>query len=317
WAYGAPAAAGAGGVAIALGAPDGLGQLLVTGGGLVLIGIFVAVHRIQASLHNAVLAAGAVCWVVAGVLWLAGWDIPRFVPWLVAFLVLTISGERLELSRLVGAKGLARRLFLAAAALFGAGLVVSLVAEPAGVRIAGAGLIAFAAWLARFDVARRTIRTAGITRYMAVALLTGYGWLAVAGVLWAAFGRMIAGHAYDAMLHAVFLGFVISMIFAHAPVIIPAVLGRPLPYRPFLYIPLVLLHAALVLRLIGGDLAGNMVAWQWGGSLNEVALLLFMVLAATSVLRARTTVRRPTGPSRRPAQSAMPTIKTRSAGPAS
>jgi hypothetical protein len=61
WGYLAPAAAGAGGIAIAAGAPGGVGEALLGCGGLVLAGIFVAVHRIQPSLHNAVLAAGAVC----------------------------------------------------------------------------------------------------------------------------------------------------------------------------------------------------------------------------------------------------------------
>jgi hypothetical protein len=41
---------------------------------------------------------------------------------------------------------------------------------------------------------------------------------------------------YDAMLHAVFLGFVISMVFAHASVIFPAVLGLPFEYRPAFYL---------------------------------------------------------------------------------
>jgi hypothetical protein len=294
WGYAAPAASGVGGLATVLGAPGGLGQVLLTAGGLVLVGIFLALHRIQPSVHNTVLAAGAVCWVAAGVLWLAGWDIPRFVPWLAAFLVLTICGERLELSRLAGANGTARWLFVAAAALFAAGLVVSLDAEPAGLRIAGAGLLALAAWLAR---------------YMAAALLTGYAWLAVAGVLWLAVADLADGPGYDAMLHAVFLGFVLSMIFAHAPVIIPAVLGRPLPYHPAFYVPLGLLHASLALRLAAGDLAGNVAAWQWGGSLNEVALLLFLAMAATAVVRLRPAGS--TGPPQRRPQSAISTITTR------
>lgn len=313
WAYAAPAAAGAGGLAVVLGVPGGLGQLLLIAGGLVLVGIFVAVHRIQASLHNVVLASGAACWVVAGVLWLAGWGIPQFVPWLVAFLVLTIAGERLELSRFVGAKGVARWLFVAAAGLFAAGLVVSLYLETTGVRVAGAGLLALAAWLLRYDVARRTIRTRGLTRYMAAALLTGYGWLAVTGGLWVTASRMAAGLAYDAMLHAVFIGFVISMVFAHAPVIIPAVLGRPLPYHPVFYVPLALLHASLILRLVGGDLACNHTARQWGGSLNEVALLLFLGLAATTIIRTRGT-RRPTAPPRRPTRTVIPTKAIRLGG---
>ena len=297
WGYLAPAAAGAGGLAVAAGMPGGIGEALLGCGGLALVAIFAAVHRIQPSLHNAVLAAGAVCWVVADGLWLDGWDIARFVPWLAGFLVLTITGERLELSRMTGSSRLRRLLFAAAAALFAAGLLASLVAGPAaaapdepvpgGIRVTGAGLIALAAWLARYDVARRTVRGRGVTRYMAIALLAGYAWLAVAGALWAGAGQMADGAAYDAELHAIFLGFVMSMIFAHAPVIVPSVLGRPLPYRWFLYVPLVLLDASLVLRLVGGDWAGNAAAWQWGGSLNEIAILLFLVTAAALVIRSR------------------------------
>ncbi len=291
WAYLGPMAAALGGLGVLVSAPDGIPAMLVTLGGLVLIGVFVAVHRIQASLHNVVLASGAVCWVVAGCLWLAGWDVYRFVPWMAGFLVLTITGERLELSRLAGANATARRLFVGVALVFGAGLVVSAFTESVGVRVAGVGLIGLAAWLARYDIARRTVRTAGLTRFMAAALLTGYAWLATGGVLWVVFGRMSAPNGqpgvYDAMLHAVFLGFVISMIFAHAPVIVPAVLGRPLPYHVGFYVPLALLHLSLLVRLVGGDWIGNDPAWQWGGVLNETALLLYMAMAVIGLVRSR------------------------------
>jgi len=311
WGYLAPAAAGAGGLAIIAGAPGDVGEALIGCGGLVLAAIFAAVYRIQPSLHNAVLASAAVCWVVAAGLWLAGWDISKFVPWLAGFLVLTITGERLELSRMTGTARRGRRLFAGAAGLFAAGLLASLAAGPApadgmvppGIRVTGAGLVALALWLARYDIARRTIRGHGLTRYMAAALLTGYAWLAVAGGLWAGMGQMTDGGAYDAELHAIFLGFVMSMIFAHAPVIVPSVLGRPLPFRSYLYVPLVLLHVSLVLRLAGGDWAGSTGAWQWGGSLNETAILLFLAMAAGLVIssgravrRARQAQRRTAGP---------------------
>ena len=93
-------------------------------------------------------------------------------------------------------------------------------------------------------------------------------------------------------MHAIFLGFVMSMIFAHAPVIVPSVLGRPLPFRNYLYIPLALLHVSLILRLAGGDWAGNTDAWQWGGSLNETAILLFLAMAAALVISSGRAARR-------------------------
>lgn len=312
WGYLAPAAAGTGGLAIVLGAPGRVGEVLIGCGGIVLVVIFAAVHRIQPSLHNAVMASAAVSWVVSAGLWLAGWDISRFIPWLVGFLVLTITGERLELSRMTGTSRRGRLLFAAAAGLFGAGLLASLTAGaapgtsggpvPAGIRVTGAGLIALALWLARYDIARRTIRGHGVTRFMAAALLAGYAWLAVAGVLWAGVGQMADGGAYDAELHAIFLGFVMSMVFAHAPAIVPSVLGRPLPFRGYLYVPLVLLHVSLVLRLAGGDWAGNTDAWQWGGSLNEVAILLYMTMAAVLMIRSgRGRAARRSGQTRQPA----------------
>jgi hypothetical protein len=201
--------------------------------------------------------------------------------------VLTIVGERLELSRMRRPAPRARSVLLLAIALFAGGVVLTLSDPGLGVRVAGAGLLAQAAWLAHYDVARRTIRMAGLTRYMAVALLAAYWWLAVAGALWLWAGELPpAGSTYDAMVHTIFLGFVFSMVFAHAPVIVPAVLGVALPYRRAMYGPLALLHAGLALRLFG-DLQGDVAIWQWGGGLDEAAILAFIGLAAWSAMKAR------------------------------
>jgi hypothetical protein len=269
WAYVAPFAAAIGALLALSGTPGGYGAALL-------------------------LLAGAVAWCAAAAWWLTGAAVARFVPLLAAFLVLTIVGERLELARMGGLGRVLPRLWLGAAvAALVAGLVISLPAHRLGVRIAGAGLIAQALWLARYDIARRTVRGHGVTRFMAIALLAGYVWLAVAGVLWIAGDPALAGgFAYDASLHAIFLGFVFSMVFAHAPVIVPAVLRVPLPYHPRFYAHLALLHGSLALRLLGGDLAGNLTSWQWGGGLGELAILLFIVSSAHAVLSARRGKRR-------------------------
>lgn len=289
WVYAAPLAAGSGAL-VTLAAPgSSLGPALLGLAGATLLAAHVAIDRRQRSLHNAVMGLGALSWCCAAAWWLFGAGIARFTPLLAAFLVLTIVGERLELSRTRRLPGVLPQAWLAGAvAMLAAGLIVSLPADRLGVEIAGAGLLLQALWLARYDVARRTVRMGGVTRYMAVALLAGYVWLGVGGVLWIAGDpTQLAGFAYDASLHAIFLGFVMSMVFAHAPVIVPAVLGVKLPYHRGFYIPLALLHASLALRLLGGDLAGNLTAWQWGGGLNEVAILLFFALVAQSALHAR------------------------------
>ncbi|MGH2858954.1 MAG: hypothetical protein ACRDMJ_15880, partial [Solirubrobacteraceae bacterium] len=287
WAYAAPLAAGLGAICALAGAPGALGPALMTLGGVVLLAAHGVLQRIQPSAHNAVMGLGALAWCAAAVLWLAGDDVSRFAPMMAGFLVATIVGERLELTRAVNRGRRAGLVLLGAIALFAAGLVVSVFSERLGLRIAGAGLVAQALWLARFDAARRTVRIAGVTRYMAVALLAGYVWLACGGVLWALFAAVGDGAAYDASLHAVFLGFVMSMVFAHAPVIVPAVLRVPLPFHRGFYAQLVLLHLSLAMRLIGGDLAGSEWLWRWGGILNEAAILLFLAVTAHGVATGR------------------------------
>jgi hypothetical protein len=135
--------------------------------------------------------------------------------------------------------------------------------------------VTLALWLLRNDLARRTVRKSGLTRFMAVCLLAGYGWLGMGGGLAIFFGSVSAGFRYDAILHAVYVGFVISMIFGHAPIIFPAIIGRAMPYQAVFYTHLVLLHLSLLLRVMG-DLAAWLPARQWGGLLNVVALLLFL-----------------------------------------
>ncbi len=93
--------------------------------------------------------------------------------------------------------------------------------------------------------------------------------------------RFGAGPWYDAMLHAVFVGFVMSMIFGHAPVIFPAVLGGSVRFGRLFYAPLALLHASLALR-VAGDLGASPLR-AWGGLLNMAAIVLFLAQMAASV----------------------------------
>ncbi|HET8571616.1 MAG TPA: hypothetical protein VFN14_06980 [Candidatus Limnocylindria bacterium] len=304
WAYASPLAAGLGGVALLVGAPDVLAGALLLAAGIVLMAMYVAFDRIEVALHTRVQAVGAVGWAVAALLWVAGRPVSAIIPWLAAFLVLVIAGERLELSRLGKLSPSARATFVAAALPFVAGVAVSLVLPDLGMRVAGIGLLALTAWLAAHDLARRTVRMQGVTRFIALCLLIGYAWLAVGGIAWLAFGASVAGSAYDTMLHAIFLGFVMSMVFGHAPVIVPAVLRVPLPYRPRFYAHLVLLHAGLLVRIVGGDLLGNQALWQTGGVLNVIALLLFVGSSAGAVVQGLSLRRgaRPR-PERRPAHT--------------
>ena len=107
---------------------------------------------------------------------------------------------------------------------------------------------------------------------------------------WHPYVSQIAGPLHDAELHAIFLGFVFSMIFGHAPVIFPGVLGLAIPFRRLFYGHLALLHVGLALR-ISGDLAGSYDAARWGGLLNATAIGLFLVATIGSAAAARSSRR--------------------------
>lgn len=286
WAYAAPLASGAGGVLLLLGYAAAAFALFVAAAALFSAVSFLIYFRHRA-VHTAVLALGAVALLAANLVLAAGGPLAAAALAWVAFFALTIGGERLELSRIARPPAAARRAFAALSALL---LAVSLAAPWApetAARVLGALLVALAAWLGRYDIATRTVRARGLTRYIALCLLAGYAWLAVGGALLALAGGRGAGLLWDASLHALLLGFVFSMVFGHAPVILPAVLRIALPYRPLLYAPLVLLHAALALR-IAGDLAASAPLRAWGGAGNVAAIALFIVSAAGLALSART-----------------------------
>ena len=289
WAFAAPALAGAGGVAVLLSLPPVVGRLLLCAASIVLVVVYVVVHRIQPALHLRVMAAGAVCWYVATLFWLTGWPLPRVVPWIAGFLVLTIIGERLELARVAFLTRSSVRQFLVGAVVFGVGLTLTttVATGSTGVRVAGAGMIALAVWGSVHDVARRTVKIPGVTRFMAVCLLAGYVWLFIGGMVWMFAGNLGASVSiYDAALHTVFLGFVMSMIFGHAPVIVPAVLRVRLPFRPWFYLHVGLLHTSLLARVIGGDGLGSVLCWRVGGVGTELAVLGFLAASVIAVRQA-------------------------------
>jgi len=293
WGYLGPLLTGLGAAAAMAGLPPILAPLLICAGNAVLLAASILFYRLQRELFTLTLALGALCWLLGNLLWLAGYPIYLAVPFWIGFLVLTIAGERLELSRVLPPAAVARRVFAALILVLLAGMALSAFARAAGTLLLGAGLLVLALWLLRQDVARRTVKGRGLPRFIAVCLLTGYVWLALSGiVMLGAGGLAYGGPAYDAALHAVLLGFVFAMVFGHAPIILPAVLRVAVPYTPYFYLPLALLHLSLLLRL-AGDWTLSAQARAWGGALNGVALLAFVLGTIAAVLRNLATKNRP------------------------
>ena len=288
WSYAGPVLTAAGAVLLATGSPSA-GALAITTGSVVLVAgaSVIAARRQTAPAWTAV--AGAAVWLSGNVQWLRGAAVYEVAYWWAGFLVLTIAGTRLGRIRQVSltspTKGAAA--WLSAGLLFLiAGLLLSTVAPDAGVRALGAGLILLAAWLVRFDTAPRTAHQSGLDGYMAVGILAAYTWLAAGGLMAMAFGGVTIGPRYDAVLHAVLLGFVLSMVFVHAPLVFPTILGLPLPYRPAFYAHLALLHVSLVLRVMGDLVPEFTMLRAWGALLNAVAIVLFVANTVRSALLA-------------------------------
>lgn len=288
WAYLAPILSTLGTIILFLNSDSHVGIFIATLGSIALLMIFVVIVNRHLALYTGTMAFGIVIWVLGNLIWLADIPVYRIVNWWAGFLILTIVGERLELSRIQRLSQRTLVLYSIAIGIFLIGLVVDFAevqfdtATVFGARLVGLGMLAIALWLARFDIARRTVRQQGLTRFIAICLLAGYFWLGVSGALRIYYGGVTGGFAYDAILHTVFLGFVISMIFGHAPIIFPSVLGRPINYRPSFYVHLILLHVSLVLRVIG-DLVLTMPWRQWGAMLNVIAVLLFLIATVSSI----------------------------------
>lgn len=292
WAYAAPALLAAGAFALLSPRADAAARPLLVAGAAVLCAVYVPLWRRQRDDAVLVSALGAVLALGATVLVLGGADVPLALPWLAGFLILTIGGERLELARLAMPAS-------AGAALVVIGLAITTSVAAAtlwprvGAAVLGVAVLALVAWLASYDVARRTVRGTGLPRFAAACMLSGQAWLAVAGAIWLGVGSPVDGPAYDAVVHAVFLGFAISMIMAHAPSILPAVTRVPLPYRPEMWLPWLVLQVSLVVRVWGGDALGSTVGREVGGAGNALALLGFFVVAIASALRGEPARARP------------------------
>lgn len=261
-----------------------LPRSLLTLGSLGLLALFGLMLWLHPSLDVAIMAAGALCWVFGNILWLDRHPVYQVVHLWTAFLVLTIVGERLELSRVRRLTLWSERLLVLAVAVYLTGVLISVFNLDRGVPLLGSGAILMAAWLLRYDIARRTIRQSGLPRYIAACLLLGYGWLGFGGITAVWKGAIFAGPDYALVLHAFLLGFVFSMIFGHAPIIVPALTGLQLRYSPLFYGHLILLHSTLAYRMYG-NLTGDLFVRQRGGLLNAITILLFLAVMALTVFR--------------------------------
>ena len=149
-----------------------------------------------------------------------------------------------------------------------------------------------------FDTALRRspqLLTGGLHSFLRVALYVAYGWLLLSSLAMILWNRLEGAIAKDLVFHLIGLGFIFSMILAHAPIILASTLGKLPPLKPA-WVPFVLFQAMTVLRAVGDLSVSHSVSfWTWTGWISGVGhLFAFLGYVAVSF----TSLRRPAPPSR-------------------
>jgi hypothetical protein len=283
WAYLGPITAALGGLFFIIGLPLPIGVTLMTIASLVMSFATAHIYIRQRALFTLTLLLGSLSWLLANVFWMIGFDISQLIPWWITFLVLTIAGERLELSRFLPSSLSSKVMFIMIITLFLIGAVIATISNNFNLQTLSVALLALSIWLLRQDVARFTIKHNGLTRYIAVCLISGYLWLLVGGLVGLCTRYLLPSSSYDAFLHSILIGFVFSMIFGHAPIILPAVARLKLTYHSIFYLPLIVLHTSLIVRVAGDLLLGPLYR-RLGGMLNAIALISFALIMVGAVI---------------------------------
>ncbi len=255
-----------------------------------LLGLYLWAGRHRAwSLPLAVESAGALALLAAA--FAHAFGLPDTARWgWSLFLVLTIAGERRELTRLLPLPRWAGRVFVAGVPALLAVLPLSLWQPQAAALLGWTLLGLLALWLLAFDLARRQWRAPGWAGHTALCLLLGYVWLLAAALAALVLDQ---GRAGGIAWHLLWLGFVFAMVFGHAPIMLPALAGLRPRHSRWALAPLGLLAASLLLRS-AASLAGWPTGLAWAGAVHGLALLSFAAIMV-GLLRKPQAAGRPAG----------------------
>jgi len=273
-----PILSGASVVIYFIGHPD-TAMIILTLSSIGLSGVFVFYWIRQRSMLYAIMTLGAAAWLTGNLEFLHAGFYRVALPWWLAFTLLIISAERLELTQFLPVTPARKYFFTGLLALYL--LSCFFTFHGTGGAIAATALVGIAVWLLRHDVIAINLKKNGLTKYTGIALLSGCFALILTGVFVLLFNGYPLG--YDVIVHTYFIGFVFSMIFAHGPMILPGVLGIPgKPYHPAFYVWLLLLHGSWITRVVT-DISLNLTIRTWSGMMTATAILgYFLTLAITT-----------------------------------
>ncbi len=274
---------------------DNVGSILIALGMAILIYLLMAVSRQSAQpLPFRYMSFGAFVLLLGALFSIGGSPVRNmnFSLFLLGFPILTILGERVELSRFLSPAAHTRmevHWWVVVAAY------LSLLVQDGRWTI-GAWAVLMALVVLPLLKSELALVRAGETspqklhRYLGRSLLVAYLWLfaGLALVLaWAA-THGVYGGLFDASIHSLAAGFVLTMIFAHGPVIAPALFRVTVKQEKLSTVPLGLLTVANLMRVGGYAVAG--AGLPMGGDIVGVsgfvalaALLAFVIMMARSL----------------------------------
>jgi hypothetical protein len=256
----------------------GAGLLLAASLGL--MGIMYLQSLRHPVIYQYVMSMGTVLWMAGNFMLLYSGFVPAAVPWWIGFILFTIVGERLELSKFLPTPHYAKNGLLLLLTLFFIGIILPF--HQFGSVLMGTAAILISYWLLHFDMAKIASKKEGQFKYIGIGLRVGYVWLTLHGIVLCFFGMHVL--YYDLYIHTFFLGFAFSMIWAHAPIILPMVLNiRENPYHLILWIGWTVFQLSLLGRIMFSLL--GMPEWRTlFGVINGWTIIGMFVLMAVITL---------------------------------
>ena len=243
---------------------------------LVLTAMYLAIWRRQPSAEVLIQVLGSLVGLVGAAAWVAGLDASVLAPTWLFFLVLTIVGERVELARAVFSDIRLESGILGLSLLTVLMLPVQAMAPSVGYPLLGLSLGLLLLVMASHDVAKGTFRHGGLPGFMGTCMLSAYAWGLLAALIWMAAPLDSSTYWGDMALHALAVGFIMTMVIAHVCMIVPSVIRRPLPFHPLLWGAWALIQVGLLIRLLGAIRLYTPL-WKAGNLLNVLGILSMML----------------------------------------
>lgn len=197
------------------------------------------------------------------------------------FILWTIAGERLELSRFKKASNGAYFLLLFLTLIYFFGVVFN------SALLIGLSFVSISIWFYKYDIVLKTLFFSALPRFTALSLVLGYLWLILTGLFLMSDGALFLEN-HDSIVHTFFLGFTMSMVMGHAPIIFPALTGYAVPFTKILYFPLLTFHFSVILRVVAHHTDFLIYSWSLKSIavlLNSGAILLFFFLLIFIIVR--------------------------------